>query len=165
MSKYMSNVVSVDPGWNTGLAYWIGDKFPITNLIKEPPKRKKIKIEPTRLQYMFDKFNAYIKSNDLDLCIIEGVEMWTGSVRSMTSAARGNLFSLAYIVGGYINICYQQGIEIKLVYPRGGKDREMWKGQLNAEMVAKRIYRLNKKTYPEHIREAVGIGFSHMRML
>jgi len=164
-SRYLNKTVTTDPGWNTGLAYWTGDKFPITDIIKEPPKRKKIRLEPERMNYMFEKFSAYIHVKNPDLVIIEGVEMWTGSTRSMTSAARGNLFALAYLVGGYINISYKFDAEVKLVYPRGGKDRQTWKGQLTAEAVAKRIHRINKKEYPEHIREAVGIGFSYMRML
>ncbi|NJR72707.1 MAG: hypothetical protein HC773_01360 [Scytonema sp. CRU_2_7] len=164
-TAYINYTLTVDPGWNTGLAYWIGDKEPIVSIIKEPPRRKKIKLEPTRLKYMFDKFEAYVKSRSIETCVIEGVEMWSGSTKSMTSAARGNLFSLAYIVGGYINICYRLGIHVKLVYPRGGGDRVMWKGQLDATKLAARIHRINSKIYPEHIREAVGIGFSIMGIL
>jgi len=159
------NVVSVDPGWNTGLAYWMGDNTPITDIIVEPPKRKKIKLEVNRVYFMFDKFEAYIKSKNPDMLIIEGVEMWTGSTRSMTSAARGDLFALAYLVGGYIAICYRLKIQVKLVYARGGKERTTWKGQLGSEQVAARILRINGIDYPEHIREAVGMGFSVMGIL
>ena len=161
----LNRVVSVDPGWNTGLAYWVGDNFPITDIIKEPPKRKKIRIEITRIKFMLDRFEAYVKSKNPKLLILEGVEMWSGSTRSMTSAARGDLFALAYLVGGYIAICYKLGIKSELVYARGGKERKTWKGQLGPEQVAKRIYRINKVEYPEHIREAVGIGFSKMGIL
>jgi hypothetical protein len=163
------NVITCDPGWNTGLAYWMGDYTPITYIIKEPPRRKKIKIEPARLKFMFQKFNAILCSHAplVDSVYIEGVEMWSGNVRSLTAAQRGDLFSLAYLVGGYISICQSKGVSVKLVYPRGNKakGRVMWKGQLNTEKLIKRIYRINQQKYPEHIREAVGIGFSVMGVL
>jgi hypothetical protein len=169
MSKTLHNVITVDPGWNTGIAYWLGDNKPITKIIKEPPRRKIIKVEPSRLKYMFAQFSAIINSfiDTPDDCYIEGVEMWSGNVRSLTSAQRGNLFSLAYLVGGYIEICHRKNIIVRLVYPRGNKAKGqvMWKGQLNTKKLTKRIQRINGLTYPEHIREAVGIGFSVMGVL
>lgn len=161
----LRNTISVDPGWNTGLAYWVGDDLPLTDIIKEPPRRKKIKLETARIQFMMNKFEAYVKSKNPEMMIIEGVEMWSGSTRSMTSAVRGDLFALAYLVGGYMHICFKLSIEVKLVYPRGGKDRAIWKGQMDATKVAARIKRINGETYPEHIREAVGMGFSVMGIL
>ena len=166
--KKLNNVMTVDPGWSTGIAYWLGDNKPITKLIKEPPKRKIIKIEPVRLRYMYTYFRKSVLSFPcVNVCYIEGVEMWSGNVRSLTAAQRGNLFALSYIVGGYINICQSLEISTKLVYPRGNKAKGqvMWKGQLSADKVAKRIKRINGLTYPEHIREAVGIGFSVMGIL
>lgn len=163
----LNHVLTVDPGWSTGLAYWVGDNLPITDIIKEPTKRKKIKIEPLRLKFMFNKFEAYIKANEPSEVIIEGVELWTSSVRSMASASRGDTFALAYMVGGYMSICMDWDIQVTLVYPRGDKKKgkEAWKGQMNADMIDKRIKRINQLKYPEHIREAVGIGFHKMGML
>lgn len=163
----LKRVLTIDPGWSTGLAYWIGDLEPITDIIKEPAKRKKIQSEVLRLKYMLSKFEAYIKAKEPDEAIIEGVELWSGSVRSMASATKGDTFTLAYLVGGYMKICIDYGVDVRLVYPRGDKKRgkEAWKGQMNADMIAKRIHRINGVTYPEHIREAVGIGFHKMGML
>ncbi len=163
--KNLINTVTVDPGWNTGLAYWVGDLTPVCSIIKEPPKNKVIKLEPTRLNYMYNMFEAYLSSNTVDLCVMEGVEMWMGSTKSMTAASRGNLFSLAYIIGGYISICNKKSIEVKLVYPRGGGDRKTWKGQLSASQIEERIKLINGMVYKEHIREAVAIGFSTMGIL
>lgn len=166
--KSLLNVVTVDPGWNTGLAYWAGDNTPIVSIIKEPPRRKKIRIEVPRLNFMFEKFEAYIYPKlPLDLVVIEGVEMWMGSTKSMTAAARGNLFALAYLVGGYTSICSKMGVTVKYVYARGDKkqNKEPWKGQMSADVLEKRIYKINKTIYKEHIREAVGIGFHCMGIL
>lgn len=165
--KQLSKVLTVDPGWNTGWALWLSDNKPLTGIIKEPPRRKIIKLEPMRLSFMFGYFRILLETHSPLEVIIEGVEMWSGNVKSMTAAQRGNLFSLAYIVGGYIECCSSRGISCKLVYPRGNKAKEqvMWKGQLNAKQLAARIKRINGETYPEHIREAVGIGFSVMGVL
>jgi len=157
--------ISVDPGWNTGLAYWVGDNEPLTHLIKEPPKLKKNRIEVDRMQFMFERFRAYLKVRFVKRVLIEGVEMWQGSTKSMTAAARGDLFALSYLVGGYSAIAMRMGFEVSLVYARGGKGHETWKGQLTPEALALRIDRLNGQTYPEHIREAVGIGFHKLGVL
>lgn len=165
----LNRCLTIDPGWNTGIAYWVGDLDPITQVIKEPARRKKIKIEPERLDYMFRKFDSIVRiyKDEIDRCYIEGVELWAYNLRSMTSAKRGDLFALAYMVGGYTAMCQRNGIEVMLLYPTGEKKKERvaWKGQLDARKLAARIVRINNKTYPEHVREAVGMGFSILGIL
>ena len=162
--EYLKRCLTVDPGWNTGIAYWTGDAEPIIHLIKEPTKQKKIKIEPIRLNYMFTKFEGLLKvyRTELDHVYIEGVQLWSMNAKSLTAGQRGDLFALAYLVGGYISICHRHGLNVRLVYPvtDNKKERTGWKGQLDGKKLALRIQRVNGKTYPEHIREAVGIGLS-----
>jgi len=169
--NYLENTISVDPGWNTGLAYWDGDEYPDTYIIEEP-RFQKTKKDQLRLWYMFKLFENYIANEySPNSIIIEGVELWTGSSVSMTSATRGDLFSLAYLVGGYVAIACKYSIDVRFVYARGAKakgnkaEKETWKGQLNASALDKRIYRINGEKYPEHIREAVGMGFHCMGIL
>ena len=167
--NYLMGTITIDPGWNTALAFWVGDNNPITHVIKEPTKRKKILVEPRRLKYMFRKFENILKVYDDELITvyIEGVELWAYNLKSMTAAKRGDLFALAYMVGGYMAICQKHGYEVKLLYPRGDKKKEKvaWKGQLGPDKLARRLLRLNGKTYPEHVREAVAMGFSVMGVL
>lgn len=164
----LNNTVILDPGWNTGISIWTGDLHPLTHVIREPLKRKKIKIELKRLFYMVDQFKTILSLYPkLDTCYIEGVGLWSGSLRSMTAAKRGDTFALAYLVGLYAGVCYDRGMNVNLSYPGSDKKKERvgWKGQMNAQVIAKRIYRINQTTYPEHIREAVGIGFAIMGKL
>lgn len=165
----LSRCLTVDPGWNTGIAYWVGDLDPITQIIREPPKRRKIRVEPRRLAYMFRKFENIVRvyNDEVDACYIEGAQLWGYNVKSMTSAKKGDLFALAYLIGGYVAICQRNGLDVNIIYPTADKkrEREGWKGQLDAKKLAARIYRVNKKTYPEHVREAVGIGMSVMGIL
>lgn len=165
----LKNTLTVDPGWNTGLAYWTGDMYPVTSIIREPVRIKKIKIETVRLAFMFQRFSAFIRvyEENLDNVYIEGAQLWINSIKSMAAAQRGNLFALSYIIGGYASICISKGISVDLRYPSGKitEHRQIWKGQLGSKQLAKRIHRLNGKTYPEHVREAVGIGFSIMEVL
>jgi hypothetical protein len=167
--EQLSKCLTIDPGWNTGIAYWVGDLNPITQLIREPTKRRKIKIEPRRLSYMFRKFENIIRvyEDEITDIYIEGVQLWSMNPKSLTAAQRGDLFALSYLVGGYIAICQRHGLSVNLIYPSADKkkERQGWKGQLDAKKLAMRIQRINNKTYPEHIREAVGIGFSVMGIL
>ena len=164
--QILDKTITIDPGWNTGIAVWNGTLDPSCCLIKEPAKNSKIKIETVRLNYMFEKFNSvitdFLKHTELQLAYIEGVELWSMNPRSVASAARGDTFTLAYLIGGYIRILQEKEICVRVVYPRGDKKkgRKMWKGQMSAKMVHSRIFRINGISYPEHIREAVGIGFS-----
>lgn len=145
-------MLCVDPGWNTGLAYFLKNQKPFTSLIKEPPRMKKLKLEEIRLEYMFDMFEAYLKTKDIVECWIEGAETWEMSAKSLAAAERGNTFALAYMVGGYTSLCYKNGVVPHIVKP------SKWKGQLNDIRLAHRLKMLIGEKYPQHIQEAVGVG-------
>jgi hypothetical protein len=164
----LNKILTIDPGWNTGIAYWIGTLEPLTQIIREPLKVKQTKLEAKRLKFMFIRFNKFLDVwPDIKKVYIEGTQLWVSSIKSMASVQRGNLFSLAYLVGGYSAICVARNIEVEIIYPSGKitATRKIWKGQLNSLQLARRIQRINGKAYPEHIREAVGIGFSVMNIL
>lgn len=154
-SNNKTNFLSVDPGWNTGLAYWQGDnKLPWVDIITEPGKNKKLKLEEDRIEWMFQKFEAKIKALPpvYDKCFIEGSELWTSSPVSMAAAARGDTFGLAYIIGGYMFTCMKYRLGVEIINPK------KWKAQLNRLKLTYRLNTLLGVEYKEHIREAVGLG-------
>jgi hypothetical protein len=83
--------------------------------------------------------------------VIEGVELFSGSAVSYTSAARGNLFLLSYIIGALLYHFIDSNPVV--VQPH------IWKGQLNYKQLR---YILKTKfgfeANNDHIAAAVGIG-------
>jgi len=150
-------ILTIDPGINTGIAHFKthDDKRPDVYELRAPIKGS---IED-RIKYLSNKFNVLIYlCNNIRLCsscYIESVEFWQQNLTSVTSAVRGNLSFLAYIVGAYSAICLRNEIEVHLLPARA------WKGQMDKEVTAERVRRVNGITYKNsHITDAVGIGFS-----
>jgi len=148
-----NNVVTVDPGWFTGLAYWIGTDEPIYKLLKVRKLKGRVidwgdKIDSLSLQ--FKTFCCIYKPNTV---YIEGTTVYAHSAKSMS--ATKNLMHLNVLVGEYRKIAKDAGAtKVTILEPKE------WKGQLSKEAVDKRIFRINQTLYPEHISDAVGIGFS-----
>lgn len=150
--------MTVDPGFGgTGWAFWRGDKFPITGCIREK-KKNKIASEEDRLSFMWSNFKALLATYKPIKCYLERPEFWN-SAHGMVSASSGSLLFLQGLTAGYAQVCQQDLIEFKLIPPR------LWKGQLDKVAVAFRVLRINKTKYPNHITDAVAMGFSLMGML
>ena len=152
-------ILTIDPGINTGIAHFKthDDKRPNVYEIRA---RKDASIEK-RLLNIHVEFNTLLyiieeeEKSDLVSCYIESVEYWEQNLISRTSAVRGNLSFLSYMVGVYSSVCFQHGIEVHLLPARA------WKGQMDKEVTAERVRRVNGITYKNsHITDAVGIGFS-----
>jgi hypothetical protein len=84
--------------------------------------------------------------------VIEFPELWASGV-SMTSAMKGDLFKLTYLIGGLGQILCSPPI---LISPRE------WKGQLPKPVVLGRIRNAypNFKKVPNHAADAIGMGLS-----
>jgi hypothetical protein len=103
---------------------------------------------------LWGKFDEILEEYYPDVCFIEGVQLW-GSVKSQTSAKRGDTFLLSYLIGGYCHLCTTRGVEFHIINP------STWKGQLPKEVVHKRIHKLLpelKYDLSEHTMDAVGLG-------
>lgn len=145
---------TIDPGMNghTG--------FAVFNIKQDAPVNTGIIKAGCREKYLWD-FSAYSIARDaltqLRKCqqvFIELPEFWGGSSTSYTSAAKGDLFKLTFLVGNIFHILTQNGILVTLFSPR------KWKGQLKKEMVDDRIKRIlnMKDVFPDHVSDAVGMG-------
>jgi hypothetical protein len=87
-------------------------------------------------------------------CIVEDVELWEGSLTSMTSAKRGDLFKLAGLAHTYIWIA-QWNFSC---HARLAPARE-WKGNMRHEQVISRVSRyVDIDGMTEHEIDSVGIG-------
>ena len=146
-------ILGIDPGDNTGWAFFKnGSDSVITGTIRIPAKMKKL-VHADQIWFLSSRLNQILRTHKPLVCYIEGVTIWTGSLKSITSASRGNLIKLAYLVGSYMNMCNLNGVGVRIVTP------QEWKGQMSKDVVARRVYRVMQKTFDNsHITDAVGIG-------
>jgi len=153
--------MTVDVGMNTGWAYWDEcESFPAPDIWGQYSVKphKILEEDLTELAYQFDDNICALRSTP-KIIILEGVELWAGNLRSLTSASRGNLFKLSYIVGMYARNALHYGSGFRII------PASQWKGQLKDPMVMKRVTNLTGiefKKSEQHVCDAIGIGLSHM---
>lgn len=143
--------MTVDPGANTGWAFWTGTAktpdhtgvFSTTGGARE-----------ARLVELFAKFEILVARLNPRGAIIEGVEFWGGSLTSTTAAKTGDLFQLAYTVGGYVEVLRRVGVPVQIIPAR------LWKGQLDKVAIHARIQMALRRDYREHEADAVAMGLS-----
>lgn len=158
-ADFLNNVITVDPGKTTAWAYWSGDLQPKVGSLREGKYDKNKPLEE-QMEKMWSKFAMIIRKNNPSVCYMEGVEVWTTSMRSQIASKTSALFKLTFLLGGYCRICQQEGIKFGIVYP------SRWKGQMNDDAVKARVKRANGNEYKNpHITDAVGIGLSLMGVL
>lgn len=161
--KKLSGVMTVDTGWHTGVAIWHGNDDPFVIALDAPVSLTNelgnfCKLE--KMSYLFsDLLNNRITST-VHTIILEKPELWFCSNKSMVSATKGDLFTLAILVGCYAGIAYTKGITVKYITAKE------WKGQLTKAGTMLRIQLINGQLYSsDHIADAVGIGFAQCKDL
>ena len=146
------NILAIDPGLHTGLAYFPGKTIVPETMdfnvdYKARTTAEKLNSLIGKLSLIWNDSSKYIEH-----VVIEGVSIYSGSVKSMTAATRGNLSLLSYIVGAYYCHFISFGCEIDVISPQ-------WKGQLNYNALDEWVYQINGQHYKsEHIRAAAGLG-------
>jgi len=134
--------VSIDPGIHTAIAYWKGSDL--------------MELTTHKVETVEDAFilitNSFSKRR-ICACYVEGVEVYTGSAKSLASASRGNLSQLAYMVGSIMSACNTLGIICQVISPR------KWKAQLTYKMLRNILSKnFNIEVLNNHQASAVGIG-------
>ena len=149
---YLANALSVDPGFNTGLAMWHGTATPITSLITAT----KSSVNPIiRINYLAEEFGKILNKFLPNRVIIEDQWFNEFSLNSLTSAKSGALKKLTWLTGAYIAVCGRFDITPEIISPIS------WKGNLNDEVVKMRVQLITGVFYKSsHIADAVGIGLN-----
>ena len=101
-----------------------------------------------------------LQDNWVKRVAIEQPQIWTADSSSLASAARGDLFKLAVLVGdiiGHLRVGLQNRVEIRLVTPNE------WKGQLPKPVVMERVRTILGYNNPacrlrDHETDAIAIG-------
>jgi len=148
---------TVDPGIHTAIQEWNNGK--LVRFTTATPAKKYDKSISYRVNSIVDQFDAFI---DFDgSVLIEGVDLRTTNEASMASGARGNLFMLAYIIGGIMGAANGSGL--KVYDPILYRD---WAGQLSYEQLRTILKKKwNIDCTNDHIAAARGIGFAAKGLL
>lgn len=155
MSKRLNRVLTVDPGWNTGWAYWTRGSFhPSTGILISKYT------DPTdKLNDLSDQFGQLLTIQNPRFVMMEGTSFWVESLKSQVSFSRGDAIYLTYLIGQYMRECYLQKKKFDLILAID------WKGQMDDKKVKKRVLRRNAVDYKQfhgqywpHVTDAVGIG-------
>lgn len=152
----LNRVMTVDPGDNTAWAIWNRRTLPETGMFVLD--KKIIKVED-QFKYMWEKFEDLISGFNFNKVYIEGVEVYTGSLKSKTASVKRkgqkipSLFKLAFLIGGYCRICTENYVDFEII------NFSQWGGQMPPNAVQAQIrHLLNTEFESQHIYDAVGMG-------
>ena len=152
-----TKVLIVDPGVSgTGWAYWLdisrdGNRSANMPFLSDSKIPKKTGFDAVEILWAW--FDGVVDVLRPKIVVIEFPELWSSSGVSLSSAAKGDLFKLTYLIGGFGRIVSKRTNRAPvLVTPTE------WKGQLPKKAVDARIKRSLGKKYKNHESDAVGMG-------
>jgi Holliday junction resolvasome RuvABC endonuclease subunit len=173
--KYFKDVLFVDPGiGGTGWAFFnqinpirggqngsnIDGIYLIDYRSSGVIKVKQNRQWPGKVADVCAEFEGLVQSLKPKIVVLEFPEIWSGNAASMQSAQRGDLFKLAYLIGGLGEIARRSGARMPvLVFPRE------WKGQLPKDIVIKRIEHVMELKPKDHEADAIGMGLAAQGLL
>ena len=152
-------ILTIDPGLHTGIAVWRswGDRFPLTYELYAGGKgshEDKLYVLQRKFVLMIQEIKLKMH-DDISNIFIEGVEHWSGDLKSQTASTRGNLSFLSYMVGIYCAVGFADCATVKIVPAR------VWKGQMSKKVTTERVFRVNGIKYKSsHVIDAVAMGFA-----
>lgn len=152
----INGILTVDPGMNTGWAFWSGLA---TRPIEYGQITARHKGLTEDLAFLFQRFGELRKAEwNFQRVVIEYPGLWGSSAASMASAASGDLIKLAAVVGGYAAIAVRDWTaEITLISPY------LWMKQMSKDAVKLRVQRATGiEERSSHVNDAIGIGL-HLR--
>lgn len=145
--------MSIDPGVPSGIAVWEGERLQQYTTIEA---RIRSMDYISRASVIVAQ-TAYLMPHNGWLAI-EWPERWEGSAKSIAADAQGDLARLQVMVGMFVQVGFERGMEVRLYKPRE------WKGQLPKNIVRTRVERSVGPCQfkATHEWEAVGIGLFHL---
>lgn len=151
----LSDMLCVDPGENTGWAYFKSYTGGYT-LDHGVFTAHGIKGEEEKHNYLIRTFKDLLVKYSADLINIESVSFWAGSDKSSASVNSGAIFKLDRVVGGYMAVCSLRGFDYHLL------PANIWKGQMNKATTKLRVQRaLPRLTIKNnHTIDAIAMGLS-----
>lgn len=154
--KDVSGHLFVDPGFNTAYCYWDLINSNKGNYIVSQCSviGKDVEIKFKNLWLYFRQMLDKLEPEHI---VFENVDFRSGSLKSVTSAKRGNLLNLDRLLGGYLCLTDYFNLKYSLY------TAIQWKGNMNSSAVNSRIaYLTNKEFKSQHIADAFGLSLSVM---
>lgn len=149
-------MISIDPGLvGTGFAIWhsFGGLVKLSNSGVIRPKKSIIGNDHLMRSHFISDELQELTNGSIYEVVIETPELWSGSAVSHASAAKGDLFSLAILVGVIARTLDPIGLRTNMVTPT------VWKGQLSKKGVISRLNRkLEERDWRDHEADAVALG-------
>jgi Holliday junction resolvasome RuvABC endonuclease subunit len=145
----MSKVLGIDPGRHTGWGLVNGQNYVASGSFTGAGEPFTYMVEMKNMLGSILEGLRYCP----DWCVLEGVQVYGDSLKSQTSARRGDLIVLSYLIGVYASVCHDYGIAVRIMTPRE------WKGQWTKDATAayvKRTVGLTFKT--DHETDAVAMA-------
>ena len=159
IGKLKYPTLTVDPGYHTGWATWAKEGIlkpkmfgTIVNLHRENDWAD-------RMNTMAAAFDAIVRGQQVKTVCLEFVALWELSMKSRTSAVKGDTFRLAYLIGGYGKVAHDNHCNLILIQP------DQWKGNMDKNVLSLRVKRATGHIYEDHVCDAVGIGLYLQRAL
>lgn len=150
----LKNVMTVDVGNTTALAYWNGNLNPetehyvLSTVFGDHCTRGNI------IAWMGKMFEQYITWYKPERVLIEGVKVYN-SVKGDACKNSGDIIHLSYLVGSYATIAMFNKCKVEII------TAPQWKGTMSKEATKTRVELITGLTYKnEHIYDAVGIGLA-----
>lgn len=147
--KPLYNVLTVDPGFNFAMAWWRGQKRPVT-FFKKGGQRVLHTYFKDTLQWLSGRL---LRESSHLTVVIEGIDF-----RDKKKAS--GLPELGYLIGGLCVTCLAYSAEPIVI------QAQTWKGCMNDKQVADRVFLISGKRYKgnrggfnPHVTDAVGMGY------
>jgi len=155
LPSILTPLVTIDVGVNTGICVYHHKTIELTTLLKEKAAHKKLNVSE-RVMFLADQVEDFLSKNRIspEITLIEGVQVYGSSQKSMASTLSGDTIMVAYMTGAFAAVCSTHSRFTRIVLPR------QWKGNMNKDVVKARIKRVTDIDYPDHIADAVGMMLS-----
>jgi len=157
-NRRVRHTLTIDPGLGgTGWCYWTrlgrSNPTPDGHGVLKAAGRGPWQKRATQIVGDFGDLLDRWKIGSACGIVIEFPMVWAGSAKSLSSAERGDLFKLSYLIGGLgSRVALATGREPRLVTPNE------WKGQLPKRVVVQRVEKLTGIAFADHEADACGIG-------
>ena len=149
----VNNFLTIDPGSNIGGAFFHNAK-PLFTFVVKDNINKSDAWEKRIIRILKDFEEELVAPRQFsNLVYIERPIYMEATQKGRIAASSDSLHKLTTMYGAILNLLFKAGFHVEYLKPWE------WKGQLNKKQLAHRLKLLTGTVYPDHVADAVGIGY------